>query len=96
MDNLVIGSKILNKYFNYLRKVFKLFKKYNIAINPDKAFIGYLNIKLFKRYINLISLFITKEIFEAIIKITYPKILGALKYYLRLSGYLRKYVYYYT
>ena len=93
---MVVSSKSLDEYLDHLRKVFKLFKKYNIAISLEKAFLGYPNIKLFNRRINSISLLITKEILAAIAKIEYLTIFGLLEYYLGLSRYLREYIYYYT
>ena len=93
---MVVGLKLLNEYLDYLRKVFKLFKKYNIAISPEKAFLGYPNIKLLSRRVNSMGLLITKEILAAIAKIEYFTILGLLEYYLKLDRYLREYVYYYT
>ena len=86
----------MDEYLKYLRKVFELFKKYNVAISPNKAFIKYFNVKLFKRRINFIGLFIIKEILKIIAKIKYPKTFNILKYYFRLTGYLRKYIYNYV
>ena len=92
----MVGLNSLDEYLDHLRRVFKLFKKYNIAISPEKAFLGYPNIKLLGRRVNSIGLSTTKEILTAIAKIKYPKTLGSLEYYLGLSGYLREYVYYYV
>ena len=81
---------------NHLRRVFKLFKKYNIVISPEKAFLGYPNIKLLNCRINSIGLLIIKEILAVITKIKYFTILGLLEYYFGLSRYLREYIHYYT
>ena len=96
VDNMVVGSKSLDEHLDHLRRVFELFKKYNIAISPEKAFLGYPNIKLLSRRVNSIGLLTTKEILAAIAKIEYPTILGLLEYYFGLSKYLREYIYYYT
>ena len=79
-----------------MRRVFELFKKYNITISLEKAFLGYPNIKLLSYRINSMGLLTTKEILAAIAKIEYLTILGLLEYYLKLSRYLREYIYYYT
>ena len=92
----MVSSKSLDKHLNYLRQVFELFKKYNIAISPEKAFLGYPNVKLLNRRVNSIGLLTTKEMLAVIVKIEYLTILSLLEYYLRLSGYLREYIYYYT
>ena len=46
IDDIVIFSAILKNYIRYLRAVFRLFAKYNIAINPKKTFINYFSVKL--------------------------------------------------
>ena len=76
----------------YLRAVFGLFAKYNISINPKKAFLGYPSIKLLGQKVNSFGLSTNEEILKAITTLTFLYTLASLKYYLGLTGWLRQFV----
>jgi len=56
--------------------VFKLLSDINISINPTKAFIGYLLVKLLRQKVNLLGLATTKDKLKAIIALSFPTTLS--------------------
>ena len=96
VDNVVIGAKSFADYLANLRSLFKLFVEHNVSISLTKTFLGYLNINLLGRRVDLFGLAIAEEKLEVIRSLKYPKILGDLEHYLGLAGYLRSYIYYFA
>ena len=84
IDDMVIFSATLENHIRHLRAVFKLFVKYNIAINSKKAFIDYLFVKLLNQKINSLDLFTNKEKLKTIVLLQFLYTLISLKHYLKL------------
>src|SRR5438477_8984526 len=96
IDDVVIASKMLEEHIQHLRTLFQLFSKMNISINPSKAFIGYLSIRILGQHVDSLGLSTDAEKLEAIAKLQFPKTLKQLEIYLGLTGYLRQYVPFYA
>ena len=65
-------------------------------ISPKKAFLGYPSVNLLGQRVNSLGLSTAEDKLSAISKLRYPIILGELKHYLGLTGYLRQYVHFYA
>lgn len=72
------------------------FFEYNISIKPIKFFLNYPYVGLLGQQVNSLGLTTLKEKLWTIKHLTYSETLGALKYYLGLTSYLRNYIYFYT
>jgi hypothetical protein len=61
INNIIIFSDNLKDYLKYLKVVFSLFVKMNIALALAKAFIGYPSIKLLSSKVNSLGLINTAQ-----------------------------------
>ena len=52
IDDVVSGAKSLPEHLSHLRQLFQLFVDYNIAISPNKTFLGYPNVNLLGRRVD--------------------------------------------
>lgn len=96
VDDVVIHSATLEDHVKHLRAVFSLFAKYNISINPTKAFLGYPSVKLLGQKVDSFGLSTDEEKIRAIASLTFPHTLNALEHYLGLTGWLRQFVGHYA
>ncbi len=94
--NIICGAKSLDDLFFKLRILFKIFVAYKILIKPTKSFLNYQDVGLLGQRVNSLGLNTATEKLPAIKLLTYPKTLGALEYYLGLTGYLRSYIHFYV
>ena len=92
IDDIVIFSATLKNHVRHLRAVFGLFAKYNIAINPKKAFIDYPSVKLLGQKVNSLDLSTDEEKLRAIASLDFPYTLASLEHYLSLTEWLRQFV----
>ena len=69
-----------------------MFARYNISINPKKAFVGYLLVKLLGQKVDSFGLSTDEEKLRAIAQLDFPYTLNALEHYLGLTGWLRQFV----
>ena len=76
--------------------LFEIFLRYNISIKPTKSFLNYPDMGLLGQRVNSLGLTTSDEKLKAIFLLTYPNTMGALEYYLGLTGYLRSYIHFYT
>ncbi len=76
--------------------MFEIFLRYNISIKPTKSFLNYPDVRLLGQRVNSLGLTTSDEKLKAIRLLTYPDILGALEYYLGLTGYLQSYIHFYA
>lgn len=96
VDNIVYGTKSLPNLLNKLRVLFEIFLHYNILIKPTKSFLNYPDVCFLRQRVYSLELTTSDEKLKAICLLIYPDILGALKYYLGLTGYLRSYIHFYA
>lgn len=96
IDDIICGARSLSDLLKKLCIFFKIFFKYNIFIEPTKSFFNYLDIGFLGQQVNFLGLTTSEEKLWAIKHFTYPKTLGALKYYLGLISYLRNYIHFYA
>lgn len=90
------GGRSLADLLTKLRILFDIFLYYNILIQPIKSYLNYPDIALLGQQVNSLRLLTSKEKLKTLCLLRYPKILGALEYYLGLIGYLKLYLYYYA
>lgn len=96
VNNIICSAKSLDNLFSKLRILFKIFVAYRILIKSTQSFLNYPDVSLFGQRIDSLGLTTVKEKLQAIKLLTYSKTLGALEYYLGLTGYLRFYIHFYT
>lgn len=96
MDDIICVAKFLLDLLQKFCILFKIFLKYNISIKPTKSFLNYPNVELLGQQVNFFDLTTSEEKLRAIKHFTYPETLGALEYYLGLTGYLRNYIHFYA
>ena len=90
------GAKSLLDLLEKLRTLFEIFLKYNISISPTKSYLNYLDVVLLGQRVNSLGLTTLEQKLKAIQLLSYPETLGALEYYLGLTGYLRSYIHFYA
>ena len=61
INNIVMFNKMLTKHIVYLRKIFQLFEKINIAFKSSKIYFDYFIVTLLKQKINNLNLIIVKK-----------------------------------
>lgn len=79
-----------------LRTLFEIFLAYNIFISHIKLYLNYSNVVLLSQQVHFLGLTIFDQKLKIIKLLTYPNTLGALEYYLGLTGYLRSYIHFYA
>lgn len=96
IDDIICKAKSFSNLLKKLHILFDIFLEYNISIKPTKSFLNYLDIGFLGQRVNFLGLTTSEEKLWAIKRLTYPKIMGALKYYLKLTGYLHNYIHFYA
>lgn len=96
VNDIICEVKSLSDLLKKLRIVFDIFFEYNISIQPTKSFLNYSAVGFLGQQVNSLGLITLKKKFRAIRHLTYLKTLGALKYYLGLTGYLCSYIHFYV
>lgn len=76
--------------------MFEIFLEYNILIKPIKSYFDYPDISLLGHQVNSSGLTTSAKKLKAIWFLTYFNTLGALEYYLGLTGYFYNYIYFYA
>ena len=96
IDNIVIFSATLNEHLTHLGVIFKLFVHHNIALNPQKAYLGYPSITLLGQKVNGLGLTSATEKVAAISNWKFSRNLKMLESYLGFTNWLRDYIPYYV
>lgn len=96
VDDIICGAKSLDDLLVKLRTLFEIFVAYNISIQPTKSFLNYPDVGLLEQRVDSLGLTTAKDKLQAINLLSYPDTLGALEYYLGLTGYLRSYIHFYA
>ena len=96
INDIVCGAKSLSDLLNKLCTLFEIFLAYNISISSTKLYFNYLDVVLLGQRVDSLGLITSEQKLKAIKLFIYPNTLGALKYYLGLTGYLRSYIHFYT
>ena len=96
VDDIIYGARSLSDLLEKLRIFFDIFLEYNISIKPTKSFLNYPDVGLLGQRVNSLGLTTSEEKIQAIKHLSYPETLGALEYYLGLTGYLRNYIHFYA
>ena len=86
MNDVVIFSKTLKKYLNYLRQIFTRFVKIGISVNPRKAYLEFPSVQLLGQKIDSFELSTAKKKLKAISLLRFPKTLKELEIYLGITG----------
>ena len=96
IDDIICGGSSLDDLLHKLRILFEIFLRYNISIKPTKSYLNYPDVGLLGQRVNSLRLTTSDEKLKAICFLCYPETLGALEYYLSLTGYLRSYIHFYA
>ena len=96
IDDIICGGSSLDDLLHKLRILFEIFLRYNISIKPTKLYLNYPDVGLLGQRVNFLGLTTSDEKLNAIRLLRYPETLGALEYYLGLTGYLRSYIHFYA
>lgn len=89
-------ARLLPDLLEKLQTLFEIFFYYKISIKPNKSFLNYPNIAFLGYRVNSLYPTTSEKKLKAIKLLISPNILGALEYYLSLSGYLQGYIHFYT
>ena len=74
--------------FQKLCVLFEIFVAYNISIKPTKTCLNYSYVGLLGQRVHSLGLTTAEDKLKAIQLLRYPDTLGAMEYYLGLTGYL--------
>ena len=83
------------EYLDHLYQIFARLNGINITLILKKCYIGFPSVQLLKQRINNLNLITFTDKLKAITEFSFLIILIQLKYYIGLTGYIRKYVFYY-
>ncbi|OIW30876.1 hypothetical protein CONLIGDRAFT_573781, partial [Coniochaeta ligniaria NRRL 30616] len=89
INNIVIFSKNINKYYRYVKTVLRILDENRISIALNKLFVAYLVIRLLSYEVNGDGITKTNDRIEAFKKIKFPYILAELETYFSIVGFLR-------
>ena len=89
-------AKSLLDLLKKLRTLFEIFLAYNISISPTKSYFNYPDVVLLGQQVDSLGLTTSEQKLKAIKLLIYPDTLGALDYYLGLTGYLKSYIHFYA
>ena len=76
--------------------MFQLFIQYNIIFKVKKKYLKYSSISFLKQKIDNLKLITSKNKLKVIITLSFSKTLKDLKIYLKMTNYLRNYIFYYA
>jgi hypothetical protein len=93
MNDIMIFSKTLNDHFDHLRQMFQRLQNYNVTLNLKKIFLRYSFIILLSQIVDVLDLITVEKKLVAIANLVFSITLKELKIYLRLTKYLRVYVF---
>ena len=96
VNDIICEAKSLTDLLQKLRIFFDIFFEYNISIKPTKSFLNDPDVGILGQQVNSLGLTTSEEKLRAVRHLTYPETLGALEYYLGLTGYLRNYIHFYA
>lgn len=96
IDDIVCGARSLPDLLEKLQTLFEIFLIYNISISPTKSYFNYPDVALLGQRVNSLGLTTSEQKLKAIQLLFYTETLGALEYYLGLTGYLRSYIHFYA
>ena len=86
IDDIVIFSATLEQHLSHLDAVFRLFVEHNVALNPQKAYIGYPSITLLGQKMNGLGLISAAEKIAAISNWKFSRNLKLLESYLGFTN----------
>src|SRR6266536_3225372 len=86
IDDIIIFSKIFEKYVKYLDTILRLFDRLRITIKEIKTFLNYPSIILLGQRVNGFDIIISKKRTAVIRNLTFLKILKDLEIYLNFTN----------
>ncbi|SMR48121.1 unnamed protein product [Zymoseptoria tritici ST99CH_1E4] len=95
IDNIVVRSRTLEEHKTYLRAMFKRLDKKRVSLAPDKAFVGFLCVRLLGQMVDGVGFTTDAERITALKNIKKPTDAAGLERYLGLTSYLRSKIPYY-
>ena len=96
INNIICSKSFLDNLLHKLHILFEIFLRYHIFIKPTKSYLNYPDVGLLGQQVNSLGLITSDEKLKAIRFLRYLETLGALEYYLGLTGYLRSYIHFYV
>lgn len=85
IDDKVIFSKSFNEHIKYLKIVFTNFLKDKIHLSPKQCFLNYPSVALLGQHVYAFGLSSSEDKIQSISKLTFPRTLKQLEYYLSLT-----------
>ena len=92
VNNVIIFFKIQKNHFTHLKKMFRIFQKFNISIKLFKTFFVYFSVRFLNQKMNSLNLTTNKNKFRVINKLKFSIIFRKLKNYFELTDWFKKYV----
>ena len=96
VDDIIIFNKILKKHKKHLHAIFDLLNAKDVTLSFKKFFIEYSIITFLNQKIDVFNLIIVVDKIDIIKRFDFSYTLIDLELYLRLIGYFRNYVFFYT
>ena len=96
INNIICCGTSLEDLLHKLCILFEIFLYYNISIKPTKSYLNYPDVGLLGQRVNSLGLTTSDEKLKAVCLLRYLETLGALEYYLGLTGYLKSYIHFYV
>ena len=92
IDDVIIFFKIKENHLFHLKKMFQIFRKFNIFIKSFKTFLIYFSVRFLSQKMNSLNLIIDENKFRVINNLKFPVTLRQLKHYFDLTDWMREYV----
>ena len=96
VDDIVIFNKTFEKHLNHLHIIFELLDSKDITLSSKKSFLSYFTIIFLNQKVDAFDLIATKNKIDVIFRLNFFYKLSDLKLYLKLTKWLRDYIFWYV
>ena len=96
VNDIIIFSKIFEKYLNHLHIIFELLDFKDITFSSKKSFFNYFTVIFLNQKMNAFDLIATKNKIDVIFRLNFFYKLSNLKLYLKLTKWFRDYILWYA
>lgn len=92
IDDVIIFFKTKKDHLRHLKKMFQIFKKFNISVKSFKIFLAYSSIRLLNQKVNSLRFATNENKLKTINNLKFLITLRQLEHYLDLTDWFREYV----
>ena len=95
INDIIIFSRIRKKHLKHLKTIFQRLFSYDVTLNLTKAFLNFSFLILLNQVIDALKFITIKKKLTTIIQLIFSRTLNPSEVYLKLTKWMRNYVFYY-